>query len=915
MEVENKMKKWKIVFAVSGATLALSAICGVAHLRESSHRGGISPQLAKASLVGQGETQRNVSIAGTIHDYHASGIVDRNTNPQVDKAAFAQKTQKLQMPFIANEGQTDAKVAFYANTFGGTVFVTKEGDIVYSLPSGRDVPGGASQEAGRGGREGVGGELHLPDHAPCRDTEPRVPMSPLQYLASLTHSPKGDVLCRVLEKRESRIMDYVSWFEGCAPDGREMGLHVSNSPRGWDTASRVPTTAARRDTASRVPGVALKEEFVGARVSGIKGEGESVTKVSYFKGNDPSKWKTNVSTYDFVNLGEIYKGIELRLKAYGDNVEKLFCVKPGADPEQIKISLSGLQPLETPMIEEKQPPESPFIKGEDRRPGGDVSTKSPLSNGWDFADIPLNKGGEGVVFPGNEKGARGLSVNEHGELEVETALGTVKFTKPVAYQEIDGKRVEVAVEYKVESLQLKDENTKCETRNTKLKTLNAKLASTKPNPQSEIANSNRKSKIVNRKFEYGFAVASYDRTKPLIIDPLLASTFLGGSYDEVGNSLTLDTSGNVYVTGATMSTDFPTTSGAYDTSFNGFNDIFVSKLNSGLTSLLASTFLGGAVYDWGSSLTLDTSGNVYVTGETTSTDFPTTSGAYDTSFNGYYDDVFVSKLNGGLTSLLASTFLGGSGDDYGDSLALDTSGNVYVTGATDWTDFPTTPGAYDTSYNGGNWNGNDVFVSKLSGDLTSLLASTYLGGTAGESGRSIATDTRGNVYVTGYTYSSNFPTTIEAYDTSYNGGPYTDAFISKLNSGLTSLLASTFLGGSNGGDGESLTLDTSGNVYVTGYTESTDFPTTSGAYDTSFNGGYWGDVFVSKLNSGLTSLLASTFLGGFGIDSSKSLTLDTSGNVYGTGSTASSDFPTTSGAYDTSFNGGYWGDVFVSKLN
>ena len=241
MEVENKMKKWKIVFAVSGATLALSAICGVAHLRESSHRGGISPQLAKASLVGQGETQRNVSIAGTIHDYHASGIVDRNTNPQVDKAAFAQKTQKLQMPFIANEGQTDAKVAFYANTFGGTVFVTKEGDIVYSLPSGRDVPGGASQEAGRGGRQGFGGELHSPDHAPCRDTEPRVPMSPLQYLASLTHSPKGDVLCRVLEKRESRIMDYVSWFEGCAPDGRKMGLHVSDSPRGWDTEHRVPT--------------------------------------------------------------------------------------------------------------------------------------------------------------------------------------------------------------------------------------------------------------------------------------------------------------------------------------------------------------------------------------------------------------------------------------------------------------------------------------------------------------------------------------------------------------------------------------------------------------------------------------------------------------------------------------------------
>src|SRR3990167_2170375 len=161
---------------------------------------------------------------------------------KLDKAEFAQKTRKLQMPFIANEGQTDAKVAFYANTFGGAVFVTKDGDIVYSLPSGRDVPAGASQEAGRGGRQGFGGELHSPDHA----------------LASLTHSPKGDVLCRVLEKRESRIMDYVSWFEGCAPDGRKMGLHVSNSPRGWDTGPRVPTVNLCEDTASRVPTTAAR---------------------------------------------------------------------------------------------------------------------------------------------------------------------------------------------------------------------------------------------------------------------------------------------------------------------------------------------------------------------------------------------------------------------------------------------------------------------------------------------------------------------------------------------------------------------------------------------------------------------------------------------------------------------------------
>ena len=167
------------------------------------------------------------------------------------------------------------------------------------------------------------------------------------------------------------------------------------------------------------------------------------------------------------------------------------------------------------------------------------------------------------------------------------------------------------------------------------------------------------------------------------------------------------------MTGDTYSTNFPTTSGAYDTSYNGYEDVFVSKLNGGLTSLLASTFLGGSDGDDGYSLTLDTSGNVYVTGDTDSTDFPTTIGAYDTSYNGYHD-VFVSKLDGGLTSLLASTFLGGAGDDWGYSLTLDTSGNVYVTGYTKSSNFPTTSGAYDTSFNGYH----DVFVSKLDGNLS-----------------------------------------------------------------------------------------------------------------------------------------------------------------------------------------------------
>ena len=287
-----------------------------------------------------------------------------------------------------------------------------------------------------------------------------------------------------------------------------------------------------------------------------------------------------------------------------------------------------------------------------------------------------------------------------------------------------------------------------------------------------------------------------------------------------------------------------------------------------------------------------------MTGYTGSSNFPTTSGAYDNSVNDVnYGDVFVSKLNGGLTSLLASTFLGRGLDRRKNSLALDTSGNVYVTGYTGSSNFPTTSGAYSTSFNGDYY---DVFVSKLNSGLTSLLASTFLGGSDIDFGFSLTLDTSGNVYVTGRTRSASFPLTIGAYDTSHNGGDGgDDVFVSKLDSGLTGLLASTFLGGSDTDQGLSLTLDTSENVYVTGYTGSSNFPTTSGAYDTSLNGN--SDVFVSKLNSGLTRLLASTFLGGYGLDEGKSLALDTSGNVYVTGWTMPYGFPMTSGAYDTSF--------------
>jgi hypothetical protein len=356
----------------------------------------------------------------------------------------------------------------------------------------------------------------------------------------------------------------------------------------------------------RVMGISLKEELVGAKIKAIQGEKPSVTKVSYFKGNDPSKWKTNISTYDAVNLGEVYKGISLKLKAYGNNVEKLFCVKPGADPEQIKIRLSGLKDC-----------------------------------GVQHAEIthPLVPSREGINPKSETCGERGrtiqnpkLHINNAGELVAETELGPVRFTKPIAYQEIDGKKQGVAVEYLVAA---------CEVRSIPLCQEGQGVC--------EALNTNPLPVIHNCSPTYGFKVASYDKTKPLIIDPLLASTFLGGSGYDYGYSLALDTSGNVYVTGRTDSSDFPTKSGAYDTSYNGGGDVFVSKLDGGLSSLLASTYLGGSEGDDGRSLAPDASGNVYVTGYTESTNFPTTSGAYDTSLNGG-DDVFISKLDSKLSA-------------------------------------------------------------------------------------------------------------------------------------------------------------------------------------------------------------------------------------------------------------------------
>jgi hypothetical protein len=477
-----------------------------------------------------------------------------------------------------------------------------------------------------------------------------------------------------------------------------------------------------------------------------------------------------------------------------------------------------------------------------------------------------------VVHPGNDSasittrfdGAEQLRVTEQGDLIVEIAGRTLRQPKPHLYQEVNGTRKAITGGY----------------------TLKAGLG-------------------------VGFWVSSYDRSRPLVIDPTLVySTYLGGSsLDTVDHSgvIAVDNTGNAYVTGLTFSPNFPTTAGSYDPTPNaGGQDAFVTKLDATGSMLVYSTYLGGSDFDQGSGIALDSATNAYVTGRTHSIDFPTTAGGFDRSFNGG-GDAFVTKLDPSGSMLVYSTYIGGSDFDHGFGIGVDAADNASVTGQTLSLNFPTTPGSFDTSANGGG----DAFVTKLDAAGAMLAYSTYLGGGSTDFGFAIAVDASGHAHITGRTESIDFPTTPASFDTTANGSA--DGFVTKVNPvGSAPLLYSTYLGGSGFDQGFGLAIDTSGNAVVTGFTQSVNFPTTAGSFDTTFNGS--SDAFVTKVDPiGSAPLLYSTYLGGSDGDFGLDVTVDAMGNAHVTGQTSSVDFPTTADAVDTMLNGPT--DAFVTKVN
>ena len=358
-------------------------------------------------------------------------------------------------------------------------------------------------------------------------------------------------------------------------------------------------------------GWVISERWVGGKVQAIKGEEELETKVSYFIGNDPSKHKSGLSTYRYVSLGEVWSGVEVQLKATQKTVEKLFYVKPGADPSKIVVQVDG---------------------------------------------------------------AEGLKLSKDGEIIIQTGLGDLKLSKPIAWQEKDGKKLPVEVSYK-------------------------------------LIGKNR----------YSFEVAKADPSLPIVIDPILQSTYLGGrGHDRALALATHPTTGEVYVAGYTFSTNFPNTTGGAQGSKSGIYswDAFVARLNSSLTQILQSTYLGGRYDDRALALAIHpTTGDVYVTGWTSSDNFPRTAGGAQGSRGGS-SDAFVARLDSSLTSISQSTYLGGSGSDSAIALAIS-GGDVYVVGYTYSTNFPRATGGAQASYSGRG----DAFVARLTADLAA--ASSY----------------------------------------------------------------------------------------------------------------------------------------------------------------------------------------------
>ncbi len=404
----------------------------------------------------------------------------------------------------------------------------------------------------------------------------------------------------------------------------------------------------------------------------------------------------------------------------------------------------------------------------------------------------------------------------------------------------------------------------------------------------------------------GFEVEETDPSAAIVFDPgLLWSTLIGGGSLESALTSAVESDGNIIIAGYTLSDDYPTTMGAYQTTLASLADVFVSRLDPTGSELLASTFIGGADFEAAQALVLDDTGAILLAGMTRSSDFPITSSAFDGEANGS-QDVFLLKLDARLDSIHFSTYLGGSNFDEAIALKTTHAGEVLVAGRTFSALYQTTAGAFDLDYNGFG----DGFVSKLDGTGSQLMFSTFIGGNLGDRIWGMETDEAGSIYLTGLTRSSTFPVTAGAFDTTPDDS--SDAFLVKLSADGAQLEFSTLLGGRDDDEGISVVVDPAGPVYVCGTTKSNNFPVTPGAFQTTI--GRDSDAFIAQFDATGSTLTACTYQGGFLADFGWRLGLLPTGEVVLGGHTLSTDFPVTANAWDPDFNGGTY-DLFLTRFS
>lgn len=557
----------------------------------------------------------------------------------------------------------------------------------------------------------------------------------------------------------------------------------------------------------------LALQFLGVNSqTKIEGHRRQPGKIHYLRGSDRSKWQKNIATYEEVVYRQLWPGIDMVFRGANGQLKYDFVVQPGVSVDKIRLAY---------------------------------------------------------------RGAERLSLDEAGNLRIQTRFGRLIDDRPQTYQQTAGRQIPIGSRFVLDPA---------------------------------------------RKRAFGFKVDTYDKTLPLVIDPgLVFSTYLGGRSTEFTRGIAVDPAGNIYVTTSTFSPDMPTTVGAYDrvcdrgtgSCFNG--EMFVAKLDPTGSQLIYGTFLGGAFGDFPLNLAVDAAGNAYVVGGTFSANLiPAATKSFDRNHNpGFITDGFLAKLSPDGTNLLFATYFGGNRSDEIWSIAVKDEQNVFVVGFTRSPDFPVTPGAFDSMCDAaGACAQSDAFVAKFnttSDGAAALVYSTFLGGSGFEIALEVAIDGTGAAVVGGHTSSNDFPLQ-GAFDSSRTGSVFSnEVFLTKINPAGSGLLYSSYLGGAGSESLGGVGIDQLGRIYAAGHVSSitfpapytTDFPTTPGAFDRIFNG--IGEAYLVQIDptmSGSASLLYSTFLGGGASDQVDSLAIESPGIVFLAGSTVSSDFPTTPGAFD-----------------